>query len=149
MGAAPRNISVPWRFQRSDLILGNPKCETMGNAHAREYIFRPAQFPRDTFTAQDLKSDNMHEPQRAGESDSGTCSHRRDGPINAKTSSKRSPLYNPHNLLHGGTLSSFADVWLINHISYQISQIPRHKYSLSKLQSHVCVKYSSSAEQAT
>lgn len=48
-----------------------PKSETMGNAHARS-IFRPVQFLRDTFTAKDLKSDNMHKPQCAEESDSNT-----------------------------------------------------------------------------
>lgn len=58
-------------------------------------IFRPVWFPCDTFTAEDLKSDNMREPQRAEESDSNTWSHRRDRPINAKKPSKCSPVYNP------------------------------------------------------
>lgn len=72
-----------------------PKCETMGNAHARG-IFRPVQFLGDTFTAEDLESDNTRQPQCAEESDS-ECSEpqERDGPINAKKSSECGPLYNP------------------------------------------------------
>lgn len=36
-----------------------------------------------------------------------------------------------------GTLPSCTDVWLINHISYQMP-IPCHKYSFPKLKNYVC-----------
>lgn len=64
-------------------------------------IFRPVQFPCDTFTAEDLKSDNTHKPQCTGESDSVPLSHGRDGPINAKKPSESSPLYNPTTYFMG------------------------------------------------
>lgn len=48
--------------------------KTLCNPYVRrcEGIFRPAQFPCDTFTAKDLESDNVHKLQSAEESDSNT-----------------------------------------------------------------------------
>lgn len=82
---------------RTNTAPGPESPETLRIPYARrcEGIFRPAQFPCDTFTAKDLKSDNVYKLQSAEESDSNTWSHRRDRPINGKTSSECSPLYNP------------------------------------------------------
>lgn len=105
-------------------------------------IFRPARFPCDTFTAEDLKSDNMREPQRAEESDSNTWSHRRHRPINAKKPSKCSPVYNPTAYFMG-----YAPPVLLmcgSLITFHIKRLSlATKRSVPKLRA-MCVKYSSS-----
>ena len=91
------------------------------------------QFACDTLTAKDLESDNMHKLQSAQQSDSNTRSHRRARPINAKKSSECSPLYNPTTYFVGSPPPlPCADVWIINHISYQ-TPIPYHKRSFPKV----------------
>lgn len=52
----------------------SPEPKTLRIPYARrcEGIFRPALFPCDTFTARDLKSDNVYKLQSAEESNSNT-----------------------------------------------------------------------------
>lgn len=99
-------------------------------------IFRLVRFPCDTFTAKDLKGDNMHDLQHAEESDSNTWATRDKGQLMPRSPSSATLCIIPQPTLWG-MLSSFVNVWMINHISYKMS-IPCHKYSYSQ-NSHLCV----------
>lgn len=131
------------------LLPGQPKTLSNPNVrqwemHMQDFFFRPVQFLCDTYTAQDLKSDNMHKLQRAEGSDCNAWSHRRA--VMPRCPPSAAPCIIPQPTLRG-TLPSFADVWIINHISYQ-RPIPCHRYSFPKLKA-MCVKYSSSPEQVS
>lgn len=108
---------------------------------AREGIFRPMQFLCDTFTAKDLKSDNTRTHRTAPRRVTAILgSHRRAVMPRRRPSSAAPRIIRQPTLW--GTLPCLADVWIINHISYQ-RPIPRHVHSFPKLKA-MHVKYSSS-----
>ena len=99
------------------------------------------QFLCDTFTAKDLKSDNMRTHRTAPRRVTAILGSHRRAVMPRRRPSSAAPCIIPQPTLWG-TLPCLADVRIINHISYQ-RPIPCLVYSFPKLKA-MYVRYSSS-----